>query len=132
VQAGGRSRTLAACSDRHASLAARFVSLTWRWRLAIAAGIFGPLLILVAGTIGVAVGRPFLAHDTNALQFRLIVALTVVTASLGYIGIRRPDARLRCPFPLHNLLLLGIRQTLWIFRSVGAWWIVDGVVRLAR
>jgi hypothetical protein len=31
---------------------------------------------------------------------------------------------------LHNFLLLGIRQTLWIFRIVGAWWIVDGVRRI--
>ena len=56
--------------------------------------------------------------------------MTVVSASLGYLLVREPEERLRCPFPLHNLLLLGIRQTLWIFRIVGAWWIVDGIRRL--
>jgi hypothetical protein len=60
----------------------------------------------------------------------VIVAATVVTASLGYLLVREPDARLRCPFPLHNLLLLGIRHTLWIFRVVGAWWLLNAVSRL--
>ncbi len=130
VEAGGEAWQVWACCRRHATLVARFVSLARRWRVAIASGIFLPLAILLGGTLAGAAGWPLLSRDVNALQFRVIGALTVVSASLGYLLVREPDERLRCPFPLHNLLLLGIRQTLWIFRIVGAWWIVDGLWRL--
>jgi hypothetical protein len=43
-----------------------------------------------------------------------------------------PAAKLACPFPLHNFFLLGIRNTLWVFRLVGAWWLVDGCMSLIR
>jgi hypothetical protein len=130
VDAGRVSWNLRACSESHRALASRFFSLLRRWRMAIAAGIFVPLALLVGGTLARAAGHPVIPHVINTLQFRLIVAFTVVGASLGYRWIRRPDERLACPFPLHNFLLLGIRQTLWIFRIVGAWWIVDGVRRI--
>jgi hypothetical protein len=35
------------------------------------------------------------------------------------------------PFPAHNLFLLGVRNLLWIFRLVGAWWIVRGALALS-
>ena len=130
VEAGGAVWGLAFCSERHRNSVALFLTFARRWRLPIAAGIFVPLAVLLAGTLAGAAGWPILSHDTNALQFRVIVAVTVVSASLGYLLVRELDERLRCPFPLHNLLLLGIRQTLWVFRIVGAWWIVDGIRRL--
>jgi hypothetical protein len=43
-----------------------------------------------------------------------------------------PGPSLRSPFPLHNLFLLGIRNTLWVFRLVGAWWLVAGVLQVWR
>jgi hypothetical protein len=130
VEAGGAAWRLAFCSERHRTSVGRFLTFARRWRRPIAAGIFVPLAVLLVGTLAGAAGWPVLSHDTNALQFRVIVAVTVVSASLGYLLVRQPDERLRCPFPLHNLLLLGIRQTLWVFRIVGAWWIVDGIRRL--
>jgi hypothetical protein len=36
-------------------------------------------------------------------------------------------APLPVPFPAHNFFLLGLRSLLWIFRLVGAWWIVRGL-----
>jgi len=51
------------------------------------------------------------------------VALTVVGASLGYLAVREAAEPVTSPFPLHNLFLLGIRNTLWVFRVVGAWWL---------
>jgi hypothetical protein len=130
VHAGGETWRLVACSEAHRSHVERFLSLLQRWRLPIAGGIFVPLALLLAGSLARAAGFTFLSHDANALQFRVSVALTVVSASVGYLLVLRPDERLRCPFPLHNLLLLGIRQTLWVFRAVGAWWIVDGIRRV--
>jgi hypothetical protein len=60
------------------------------------------------------------------------VAFTVFFASLAYRTVRIPSDTLVFPFPLHNFFLLGIRNTLWVFRVVGLWWLADGAISLAR
>lgn len=130
VLAGGRPWQVGACGPSHAALSGRFLSLTRRCRVPIAAGNLIPLALLLSGSLALAAGWPFLSPDANGLQFRLVVALTVVSASLAYRAVRVPDERLVSVFPLHNLLLLGLRQTLWVFRLVGAWWIVEGLRRV--
>ena len=143
VIAGGREWRMTACSNAHAALVARFLGSVFRFRIQIALGIFVPLAWLIVASLSSAAGYPLLPHDTNALIFRVVVAATVVTASLvpfvGQAFFRRipfsaqsiPFGQpLRCPFPLHNLFLLGIGNTLWIFRVVGAWWLIDALARL--
>lgn len=129
---GARVSILAACSDRHRSLIGSFLTFVSRFRVPIAAGIFVPLLLLLAGTLALAFGRPFISHEVNALQFRTIVALTVAGTSIAYLAVRRPSEPLSCPFPLHNLFLLGIRNTLWVFRLVGVLWLAMGIGAIAR
>jgi len=140
VAASGRDWQMTACSESHATLIARFLGFLFRFRAPVALGIFLPLGWLVVASLAAAAGWPLLPHSTNALVFRVAVAATVVTASLAPFaapppfGLRRgepaPALPLRCPFPLHNLFLLGIRNVLWVFRIVGAWWLVDGLLRL--
>ncbi len=130
VVSGGQGRTVAACCLRHRDAVARFLTFVSRWRAPIAAGIFVPLVLLLVGTFAFAAGRPFLAPAWNAWQFKIVVALTVVVTSLAYHAVAQPAVPLRSPFPLHNFFLLGIRNTLWVFRIVGAWWIVAGVAWL--
>ncbi len=130
VRAGNGPWPLAACSPRHADLAARFLSFAWRWRVPIGAGVFLPLLLLLAGSLAEGAGHPFISHAANTLQFRLLVAATVVTTSIAFRLGAGPTGPLVTAFPLHNLLLLGIGRTLWVFRLVGAWWLADGVWRL--
>jgi hypothetical protein len=132
VAAGGRPWTLAACGSAHRSLTARFLTFVTNARAPIAIGIFVPLALLVVGSLAAGAGRPLLAHEWNAWQFRVVVAFTVFSASLAYLTVRIPSEQLACPFPLHNFFLLGIRNTLWIFRVVGVWWLADGAVTLAR
>jgi hypothetical protein len=125
VQAGGRSWPMAACSPAHRDFTARFLGFVFRFRALVAAGIFIPLLLLLAGTLAIAAGRPFISHETNRLIFRTVVALTVAGASVAWLAFPRPaaGAPVRCPFPLHNLFLLGIANTLWVFRIVGVVWL---------
>jgi hypothetical protein len=130
VTTGGRQVVLAGCCAAHASHAARFLTFIYRYRAAIGVGIFVPLVILLGGSLAQAAGRPVLAHDWNTWQFRTIVAFTVVTTSLAWHTVRMPAAHLRSPFPLHNLFLLGIRNTLRVFRVVGAWWLVAGLLEV--
>jgi hypothetical protein len=132
VVAGGRTWSMAACSGEHATRARRFLDVVFRFRVPIAVGIFVPLAWLVLASFSAAAGRVLLPPATNALIFRAVVAATVVAASLPPLfagGAPRQDAPARCPFPIHNLVLLGIGNTVWIFRLVGAWWLVDALVR---
>jgi hypothetical protein len=134
VRAGGRTWTMSACSEAHEAGVASFLRFVQRFRLPIAAGIFLPLVWLLVAAAAAAAGRPLSPHDTNALIFRVLVAATVVTSSVVPFVASRPadtdDRALRCPFPLHNLFLLGVGNTLWVFRLVGAWWLVDAALRL--
>jgi len=141
VVSGGREWQMTVCSGSHATLVARFLRFVFRFRVPIALGIFVPLAWLVLASLASAAGWPLLPHGTNALIFRVVVAATVVLASLLPLlptpasqGSRpsSPQPPLRCPFPLHNFFLLGVRNVLWVFRIVGAWWLVDGLVRLMR
>lgn len=130
VFSGGRPRPMMACSAPHRDASGRFLTFIERRRLPIAIGIFLPLLLLLAGTLAFAAGRPFLAPAWNTWQFKTIVALTVVVTSLASQAISRVSEPLRSPFPLHNFFLLGIRNTLWVFRVVGAWWLIAGCIQL--
>ena len=59
--------------------------------------------------------------------------LTVLTAALFWKtdpGDER-DA-VPFPFPIHNLALLGIRNTLFVFAGVGIWWLILSRIRLVR
>ncbi len=112
------------CCARHRARAGRFFAFLGAGRLPLAAGIFVPLLLLLAALAAAAAGRPLWLEEATAL-FRLAVGLTVVTASLAYplAAERRTPA---VPFPVHNFSLLGVRALLWVFRVVGVWWIAAG------
>ncbi len=129
--AGGSSRTtaFAVCNDAHGRLVRQFLGFVHRHRVAIRLGIFVPLAMLLGGTLLSTLGSRSLPHGLNALQFRVIVAATVVLVSLVYRA-APPSPNPRSAFPVHNLALLGIRNTLWVFRIVGAWWLLAAVWRL--
>ena len=127
----------------HLSYYARDPLSAWRfwegglsWPGALILAILAAFLsaLILRTSLAAAAGWPLVAHDTNALVFRVVVAATVVSASIApFVFAPAPsEPPLRCPFPLHNLFLLGIRNVLWVFRLVGAWWLVDGLIRLLR
>jgi len=133
VPVSGRAATVVfgACDGMHKDAARRFFGFVDAHRLAIGLGIFVPLAVLFVGTLLRALGISSLAHNLNALQFRLVVAATVVFASLAY-RTAPPAREPRSAFPVHNLFLLGIRNTLWVFRLVGAWWLASSAWQLTR
>lgn len=119
------------CAGRHEDAVRRFFGFVDAHRTAIRMGIFVPLALLLGGTLLRALGMRSLTHDINALQFRLVVAATVVLASVAYTA-APPAASPRSVFPVHNLFLLGVRNTLWVFRTVGGWWLLAAAWQLAR
>jgi len=131
VAGGSRTTAFAVCSDAHGRLVRQFLGFVHRHRVAIRLGIFVPLAILLGSTLLSALGFRSLPRGLNALQFRVIVAATVVLVSLAYRA-APPSPNPQSAFPVHNLALLGIRNTLWVFRIVGAWWLLDAALRLMR
>jgi hypothetical protein len=132
VSSPGAAWSMAACGPKHLDLCGRFLTFVARARPLIAAGIFVPLALLVAGALAEAAGRPFISHERNVLIFRTVVATTVVGTSLAYRSIRAAGGALSSAFPLHNLFLLGIGKTLWVFRIVGVWWLATSAPAILR
>jgi len=120
--------TAARCCAAHHAPAARFFHFLAVARLPLRLGIFGPLLLLLAALAAAAAGRPQALPGATAL-FQLLIGLTVSAAAWGCLLVRAPagSAPLPVPFPAHNFFLLGVHPLLWIFRLVGAWWIVRGI-----
>ncbi len=121
----------ARCCPGHREPAARFFAFADALKLALRAGIFLPLLLLLLGSLAAtALGRAVPLASITAL-FQLVVGVTVNLAALGpWLG--RPVERAAVPFPVHNFFLLGVRNLLWIFRLVGLWWIVRSLLYFLR
>ena len=141
--AAGGAVLAARCCAGHRRHAARFFRFLAAARQPLRVGIFVPLLLLLAALAAAAAGHPRHLPAVTAL-FQLVVGFTVSVAAWGYL-LQRPEAGPRdrpaaaagtsaadlaapiaVPFPVHNFFLLGLRTLLWIFRLVGAWWIVRG------
>jgi hypothetical protein len=126
LRAGGREIRARCCSG-HREPAARFFAFVAAWRWPLRAGIFVPLLLLLAALAAAALGRGAPLPAATAL-FRLVIGITVNLAAFGYLPMpvpgRLPTA---VPFPAHNFFLLGVRSLLWIFRLIGIWWIWQGL-----
>jgi hypothetical protein len=111
----------------HRTPAARFFAFADAWRLVLRLGIFLPLLLLLGSLAAKALGRAVPLASITAL-FQLAVGLTVNVAALGPFLGKQPAEPPAVPFPVHNFFLLGVRNLLWIFRLVGVWWIVRGLL----
>jgi hypothetical protein len=123
-----------ACGEEHASLLTRTLVWAGDRSLRLRLGILGSLLALLGLSVAAALGwPPGLAAADAAAVFRLGVALTVLP--LGWLGpLASPPGRPtgRLPFPIHLQALVGTVQVLWLFRLVGAWWLVAALLHLAR
>jgi hypothetical protein len=64
--------------------------------------------------------------------FRLAIALTVLPLGLlATRGAAAADAPLRPPFPVHIQALIGTWAVSWLFRVVGAAWLILAVLHFA-
>ncbi len=130
IEAGGAAVGFVACPG-HAEPARRFFAWVDDRRLLLRLGIGVPLVALLAALAAAVFGdREWLAGATS--WFRLVIGITVNVASLGPFVPPTRTGVPRAAFPLHNFSLLGVRAILWIFRLVGAWWIVTGGLEILR
>jgi len=118
------------CSQDHGQRTARTVATAARWRPWLRAGILGGLAAFLLLATAAATVSPAWTHADAAALFRLSVALAVVPFSFAATRGAFPAELPRVPFPLHVQALIGTAAVLWLFRLVGALWLLQ-VVRYA-
>ena len=105
----------------------RFVSAV---RPVVALLIFVPIAVYLANAAVRIAGGSSIPIEVARWLFKVPIAIAVGGLSVAYPlgrGMTRPPA---IDFPVHNLFLLGVRNTLWVFRLVGLWWLVSWVLWL--
>ena len=123
-----------ACGEAHADRAHRFLEWAARHRRFLQVGILGTLAaFLVAGAV-IASGRVSATRYPDAVNaFRLAIAITVLP--LGFLATRgraQADSPLRPPFPVHLQALIGTWAVSWLFRVVGAAWLILAIVHFGQ
>jgi hypothetical protein len=121
----GDDRPAILTCGHHADPVRRFFAFLERYRWPLRLGIGAPLLLLLAALGAAAAGRREWLEPATQI-FRLVVGIAVHVAALGPL-FGSPQRTAVAAFPVHNFYLLGIRAILWIFRLVGAWWIVSSL-----
>jgi len=110
--------------------AKRFFDFCDRYRLPIRIGIFLPLVWYLVALLLNHYGKFVFPPRWNTFIFRFFIALTVVTISFAYRS-GKATRKSVFPFPIHNLFLIGAKNTLLVFRYVGIWWLLASLYFLA-
>lgn len=125
--------TWRACSADHADHVRRFLGWAGTHGFLLKVGILGTLLLFLMAALLVALKRlePVAYADAVAF-FKLGIALTVLP--LGWLALNRPptEGPLRVPFPVHIQALVGSWTVMWLFRVIGAVWLVQGALHAWR
>lgn len=119
------------CAENCKTNALRFFDFCRRYKTLIAAGIFLPLCWYVITMLGNGFSLLSFPPDWDRFLFQFFIAITVASISFLY----RTGSATESPifsFPIHNLFLLGIKNTLLVFRYVGIWWITVSLIFLSR
>jgi hypothetical protein len=125
-----------ACAEPHAQRARRFLDWAGAHSRFVQVGILGTLVVfLVLATVATVRPGGGIRYADAVNVFRLGIAATVLPLSI--LGVRdSPDRpvsdRLRTPFPVHIQALIGSSAVLWLFRIVGAVWLVLSLLYFAR
>jgi hypothetical protein len=106
------------CSKR----ALQFFDFTSGYRHFLRAGIFLPLGWYIITMVLDALGIFHFPENWNHFIFQFMIAATVVIISFAYRS-GSETSYPSFPFPIHNLFLIGAKNTLLVFRYVGFWWL---------
>lgn len=128
----GKAIAARACSDEHADDLHAFAHVVATGKPLLALLILLPVALYLLNALAAIVGRPFVPLEAAAWGFKIPIALAVVTLSfawpLGRFLSREPSI----DFPVHNLFLLGVNTTFWVFRIVGLFWLGQGIWAFVR
>ena len=129
-----RGKTVPArgCDERCGGRTRAFARAVAALRPVLAILILGPVFVYLANALLWIAGIEAIPLDAARWGFKIPIAAAVVGLSFAYPIGARLDREPAIDFPVHNLFLLGIGNTMWVFRLVGMWWLLDGAWRLAR
>jgi hypothetical protein len=119
------------CQQNCITKAKRFFDFCSRFAPLLRAGIFIPLAWYVITMTLTALNLIHFPEDWNHFIFQFFIAVTVVSISFLYWIGKETDTP-SFPFPIHNLFLLGIKNTLMVFRLIGIWWIIVSLIFLVH
>jgi hypothetical protein len=100
-----------------------FARLVASGRLVLFALIILPVLIYLGNALLAIAGYGMLSLDIARATFKIPIAAAVVSLSLAWPLGSRLTRGPAIDFPVHNLSLLGVSSTLWVFRIVGLFWL---------
>lgn len=129
VQSGKEKIAIQACEEQCSERLRRFFAFTHRYKALIRIGIFLPLLWYIVTMLLHEYGIFRFPEEWNRFIFQFFIACTVVTISFTY-RLEKTTAGPAFSFPIHNLFLLGAKNTLLVFRYVGIWWIAVSLLFL--
>ncbi len=119
-----------ACSNDHARRLRCVLAWAARHARFLQVGILGPLGVFLVG-VPLALrfaSDPGAAGALASAGFRLAIALTVLPfALLAPRAQPAPAEPIAVPFPVHIQALIGTSAVLWLFRLVGAAWLLLGL-----
>jgi len=119
----GKSMDFEFCTGFCVEPARRFFDFCNRYKNVFRIGIFLPLAWYVITMLLIGFGKFSFPVEWNRFIFRFFIACSVVSISFLY-RMGRDTESPSFPFPIHNLFLLGAKNTLLVFRYVGIWWIL--------
>ena len=114
------SYSIQTCAN-HTNDTQRFFDFTYLYRTELRIGIFIPLVWFIVAMLFFR-----FPESWNRFIFQFFIALTVVIISFAYRS-GHVNEESQFPFPIHNLFLIGAKNTLLVFRYVGLWWLATSL-----
>jgi hypothetical protein len=114
-----------ACSGTHAERLMAFARTVAAGRLVVFLLIVLPVMIYLGNALLTIAGHGFLPLDAARAAFKIPIAVAVVTLSFAWPLGARLTREPAIDVPAHNLSLLGVSLTLWVFRIVGLFWLIQ-------
>jgi hypothetical protein len=128
----GKAIAARACTEDHRDDLHAFAHVVATAKPLLALLILVPVVLYLLNALAAIAGRTIVPLEAASWGFKIPIALAVVTLSfawpLGRFLTRVPAI----DFPVHNLFLLGVNKTFWVFRIVGLFWLGQGVWALFR
>lgn len=115
------------CRASHAANLVSFARVVGASRPLLVVMILVPVAVYLVNALAAIGGVWSIPLDAARWGFKIPIAAAVVGLSFAWPFGARMTRSAAIDFPAHNLFLLGVRGTLWVFRLVGIWWLAAGV-----
>jgi len=126
-RSGGEYVPARACAPDHARRLEAFARAVAAARPVLVALVLVPVAAYLVNAASAMAGRTLVPLEAARWGFKIPIAAAVVGLSFAWPLGRRLQREAAIDFPAHNLSLLGVRWTLWIFRIVGLFWLGQGL-----